>query len=133
MNCGLFESVTGHFLDGTPLKTRGAESLLHSICDNLNRTFNSRISLSLGEQGFDIPDLAASLPENSSAVADAMVDVIKKYEPRLESVEVECNPSDQQKRAFIITARINFQKINLITRFLPGGKSFTSPYIREDQ
>jgi len=92
MNQDLLETLTGTFLDGTPLDAVPAEErIIWSIRDNLTRLFTSRAGLlpHLPDYGLpDITEIYRQMPYGIPRLTEAMLNAIKKYEPRLKNVRV---------------------------------------------
>lgn len=92
MNQDLFETLTGTFLDGTPIDTVPVEErIIWSIRDNLTRLFTSRAGLlpHLPDYGLpDITEIYRQMPYGIPRLKEAMETAIAEYEPRLKNVRV---------------------------------------------
>jgi type VI secretion system lysozyme-like protein len=92
MNQDLFETLTGTFLDGTPIDAVSPEErITWSIRDNLTRIFTSRAGLlpHLPDYGLpDITEIYRQMPYGIPKLKEAMETAIAEYEPRLKNVRV---------------------------------------------
>jgi type VI secretion system protein len=113
MGQGLFESLTGHFKDGTPVESLSAhDRLTKSIIDNLNRVFSSRKGSLFHIKDYGLPDISEiyiQTPKSPDLLQKAIKLCIDKYEPRLKRVEVIREKGDINNRrfVFVIRARID--------------------------
>jgi type VI secretion system protein len=136
MKQALFENLTGHFLDGTPLEsvpqhTRG----IMSIMDHLNRLFNTREgSLShLKDYGLpDISEIYRKMPHGIEELQKAIKRTVEKYEPRLVKVKVtprETDPKDF-KLVFILSGELaeGGGMVRFQTTFTSLGSSSIAPW-----
>ncbi len=136
MKQALFENLTGHFLDGTPIEsvpsaTRG----IMSIMDHLNRLFNTREgSLShLKDYGLpDISEIYRKMPHGIEELQKAIKRTVEKYEPRLKKVKVtprETDPKDF-RLVFILSAELSEGGglVRFQTTFTSMGNSSISPW-----
>lgn len=92
MNQDLFETLTGTFLDGTPIDAvPPGERIIWSIRDNLTRIFSSRAGLlpHLPDYGLpDITEIYRQMPYAIPKLKEAIEATIAEYEPRLKNVRV---------------------------------------------
>lgn len=92
MNQDLFETLTGAFLDGTPIDAVPVhERIIWSIRDNLTRLFASRAGLlpHLPDYGLpDITEIYRQMPYGIPKLKEAMETAIAEYEPRLKNARV---------------------------------------------
>lgn len=95
----LFDVLQGRFADGTPLpEPRDATAVMRSVRDHLARLLNARSGAlqHLPDYGLpDLPSLYQALPYSVEDLALAVQELISRYEPRLEHVQVRANPHDQ--------------------------------------
>jgi len=91
-----FEKITGTFLGGTELKFVPLESrLLKSVGDHISRLFNTRQGSISHLPDYGIPDIAQlyrGLPASFEELKISILNLIKKYEPRLERVQIRLTP-----------------------------------------
>ena len=112
MDQGLFESLTGHFKDGTPVESLSANyRLTQSIIDNLNRVFSSRKGSLSHIQEYGLPDISEiymQIPISPDLLQKTIKTCIEKYEPRLKHVQIIRDKSESNKfrLAYIIRAKI---------------------------
>ncbi|MGL1959604.1 MAG: type VI secretion system baseplate subunit TssE [Colwellia sp.] len=92
----LFEKISQHFADGTPLSAVPPESrLIKSISDHVKRLLNTRKGTvpHMKDYGLtDVSEIYSKLPGSLEMLQKEMSDLIKKYEPRLEKIRVEVLP-----------------------------------------
>lgn len=129
MNCGLFESLTGYFLDGTPAENlNGTEALIRSICDNLNRILNTRSQISQQNKTSALVDVYHNLPSNAPQVEEIISRLIKHFEPRLQNVSVRFIPSERvfNHSGFLISGENpNTGELRFLTTFKASGNVIT--------
>ncbi|MBU1701600.1 MAG: type VI secretion system baseplate subunit TssE [Candidatus Eisenbacteria bacterium] len=85
--------------------------LAESVLDNLRRLLNSRHGHALTQDDYGIPDLTEVIhnyPESIAGMRRAIRRAIEKYEPRLERVQIQHAPNDDDPFAlrFEIKARL---------------------------
>ena len=112
MKQGLFESLTGHFYDGTEISSvpENQRQML-SISDHLTRLFNTRSgSLThLADYGLpDISELYSKMPDGMNEFRAAIRKTVEKYEPRLKNIRVAPQNSDDKNSqlVFILSAEL---------------------------
>mgnify|MGYP003729518237 CR=1 FL=1 len=136
MNQGLFESLTGTFLDGTPIESAPQNHRrIISIMDHLNRMFNTRQG-SIGHMADyglpDVSDIYRRMPDGAEDLRVAIKTTIERYEPRLENVRVIRRESDSVdlRLAFIISAELRNGGglVRFQTMFTSIGNSTISPW-----
>jgi type VI secretion system protein len=136
MNQGLFESLTGHFLDGTPVESvpQNHRRIL-SIMDHLNRMFNTREggTAHRGEYGLpDVSDIYRRMPDAVEELRAAVKRAVERFEPRLENVRVvrRESPNDADRLAFIVTGQLrgNGGTVRFQTVFSSIGSSSIAPW-----
>jgi type VI secretion system protein len=92
MNQDLFETLTGSFLDGTPIDAVPPEErTIWSIRDNLTRLFTARAGILPHLPGYGLPDITEiyrQMPYGIPKLREAMETAIAEYEPRLKNVRV---------------------------------------------
>jgi type VI secretion system protein len=140
MNQGLFESLTGHFIDGMPVDKEGGRSRrIHSVMDNLNRLFNTRQGVLGHLVDFGIPDISEiyrKMPRGVEELQQAMVRTVARYEPRLKKVKIIRRDTDPKefKMVFILSAELTEGgQVRFQTVFTSGGPSAISPWKNLDE
>jgi type VI secretion system protein len=136
MKQALFENLTGHFLDGTPidgvpLKNRG----ITSIMDHLNRLFNSREGSLPHLKDYGLPDISEiyrKMPHGIEELQKAIKRTVEKYEPRLRKVKVtprETDPKDF-RLVFILSGELTEGGglVRFQTTFTSMGNSSIAPW-----
>ena len=136
MKQALFENLTGHFLDGTPLEsvpqnTRG----IMSIMDHLNRLFNTREGSLPHLKDYGLPDISEiyrKMPHGIEELQKAIKRTVEKYEPRLVKVKVtprEADPKDF-KLVFILSGELaeGGGMVRFQTTFTSLGSSSIAPW-----
>lgn len=112
MKQGLFESLTGHFYDNTPIDAvpEGRRQML-SIIDHLSRLFNTRTGCLSHMPDYGLPDISElyrRMPEGVDELRAAIKKTVEKYEPRLKNVKVV--PRDNELKSaqivFILSAEL---------------------------
>lgn len=112
MKTGLFECLTGKFLDGNPVDSVPEGYLkTKSIMDHLFRLLNTRRGSIKHLPDYGIPEFSEifhSTPEGIKRLQEAIRETVKKYEPRLQKIRVETSEieGDQSKVYFVISAEI---------------------------
>jgi len=140
MNQALFESLTGTFLDGTPVDDISRHNrYLRSIMDHLNRIFNTRNgSLShLNDYGLpDISEIYRKMPYGIELLQDAIRRTVEKYEPRLKNVVIkpEEDNNDKFRLIFLLSAELSNGggTVRFQTTFTSQGASSISPWKRNE-
>lgn len=135
MDQALFESITGTFLDGTPVESvPPGKRLIYSIMDHLNRMFNTRNGSIPHLQDYGLPDISdvyRKMSEGIEELKEAIKRTVEHYEPRLKNVKVvrqEDNKNDN-RLVFILSGEI--KKGGLVrfqTTFISTGNSTISPW-----
>jgi type VI secretion system protein len=140
MNQGLFESLTGHFLDMTPVDSEGAKAArVHSIMDNLNRLFNTRQGMLPHLKDFGIPDISEiyrTMPQGVAELQQAMTRTVQRYEPRLKKVKIIRRETEKRefKMVFILSAELaEGGQVRFQTVFTSMGNSAISPWKSMDE
>lgn len=130
MNQSLFESLTGHFKDGTPVESLSAYNRhIKSITDNLNRVFSSRKGSLSHLEDYGLPDnseIYIHIPASPDLLQKAIKTCIEKYEPRLKNVQVIRNKAENNscRFTFIIRAEIAGSiPVSFQTMFTSSGTS----------
>jgi type VI secretion system protein len=136
MKQSLFENLTGHFLDGTPidgvpLKNRG----ITSIMDHLNRLFNTREGSLPHLKDYGLPDISEiyrKMPHGIEELQKAIKRTVEKYEPRLRKVKVtprETDPKDF-RLVFILSGELTEGGglVRFQTTFTSMGNSSIAPW-----
>ncbi len=135
MNQALFESITGTFLDNTPIETVPEKKrLIYSIMDHLNRMFNTRKGSIPHLVDYGLPDISEiyrKMPDGIEELKDAIKRTVERYEPRLKNVRVvrrEDNQADA-RLVFILSGEIKRGGlVRFQTTFISTGNSTISPW-----
>lgn len=112
MKTGLFECLTGKFMDGNHVDSVPEGYLkTKSIMDHLFRLLNTRRGYSQHIDDYGIPELSEiyhSTPEGIRRLQEAIRDTVKKYEPRLKNIRVDSLGSEGNNSNiyFVISAEI---------------------------
>ncbi|HEX7510419.1 MAG TPA: type VI secretion system baseplate subunit TssE [Chitinivibrionales bacterium] len=135
MNQGLFESITGHFLDQTPITgIAPAGRRIVSIMDHLNRLFNTREGSlpHLKDYGLpDISDIYRKMPHGIEELQKAIKRTIERYEPRLHKIKVVPKDTDPKefRLVFILTGELREGGlVRFQTTFTSMGNSSITPW-----
>jgi type VI secretion system protein len=140
MNQGLFESLTGTFLDGAKVEDVAvANRRILSIMDHLTRMFNTRrgITPHLKEYGLpDVSEIYRKMPHGMEELQQAIVTAVEKYEPRLTRVRVTPREHDKSyhRMIFILTAELKGtgQRVRFQTTFASSGESSVNQWKQRD-
>jgi type VI secretion system protein len=135
MNQGLFESITGHFLDQTPVEGVPVSGRrMVSIMDHLNRLFNTREGSLPHLKDYGIPDISEiyrKMPYGMEELQQAVKRTIEKYEPRLHKIKVVPKETDPKefKLVFILTGELRGGgTVRFQTTFTSMGNSSIMPW-----
>jgi type VI secretion system lysozyme-like protein len=130
----LFEKISQHYADGTPLNSVPQEvRLVKSISDHVKRLLNTRKGTvpHMPDYGLtDVSEIYSNLPGSIEQLQREMTALIKKYEPRLEKIGVEVLPFDPYsfKIDFNIHGVIKGgQRVFLTTAFSANGQVSVEP------
>jgi type VI secretion system protein len=135
MKQGLFESITGHFLDQTPIESVGtANRRLISIMDHLNRLFNTREGSLPHLKDYGLPDISEiyrKMPHGIEELQKAIKRTVERYEPRLHKIKVIPRDTDAKefKLVFILSAELrDGGLVRFQTTFTSMGNSSIEPW-----
>jgi type VI secretion system protein len=135
MKQALFENLTGHFLDGTPVEDVSSQNRsIVSIMDHLNRLFNTREgSLThLKDYGLpDISDIYRKMPHGIEELQKAIKRAVEKYEPRLKKIKVTPRETDPRefRLVFILSAELAWGGlVRFQTTFTSMGNPSIAPW-----
>ena len=138
MNQGLFESLAGQFLDGTPVAAvPQSRRRVVSVMDHLNRMFNTREGSVAHLKGYGLPDVSdiyRRMPDGIEELRQAIRRTVERYEPRLENVRVvqrEAEGNDP-RLAFILSGELRGGGglVRFETTFTSIGQSSIAPWRR---
>jgi type VI secretion system protein len=140
MNQGLFESLTGNYLDGTPVDavTTSKNRRVRSIMDHLNRLFNTRQGSLTHLHDYGLPDISEvyrRMPDGVEDLRDAVKRAVERYEPRLKRVRVVKRDSDVKdfKLVFIVSGELKEGGlVRFETSFSSLGNSSIAPWKKQD-
>ncbi|HAJ78503.1 MAG TPA: type VI secretion system baseplate subunit TssE [Fibrobacteres bacterium] len=135
MNQGLFESITGQFLDQTSIEgvPAGKRRIL-SIMDHLNRLFNTREGSLPHLKNYGLPDISEiyrKMPHGIEELQNAVKKTIEKYEPRLHKIKVIPQDTDPNefRLVFILSGELrDGGLVRFQTTFSSQGKSSIAPW-----
>lgn len=139
MNQGLFESLTGFYLDGSKVdEVPMTERQRKSIMDHLNRLLNTREGSVPHLPNYGIPDVSEiyrKMPGSIIDLQNAIKKTIELYEPRLKNVKVLI-PDEKKNKfslSFIITGEMRNSggQVRFETTFASNGKSSTAPWRKQ--
>ena len=135
MNQGLFESLTGNFLDGTPLDSVPAQNRrIISIMDHLNRMFNTREGSIPHLAGYGLPDISEiyrKMPHGIEELKDAIKRTVDRYEPRIKKAKVVQRETDEKEFRLIFILSGELREGGLVrfqTTFTSQGRSSIAPW-----
>jgi type VI secretion system protein len=135
MNQALFESITGTFLDGTPVASVSENKrLIHSIMDHLNRMFNTRKGSIPHLVDYGLPDISEiyrKMPDGIEELKEAIKRTVERYEPRLKNVRVVRREDSQLDARLVFILSGEIKKGGLVrfqTTFISTGNSTISPW-----
>ncbi len=135
MQQGLFESLTGHFLDNTPVDAVPVRNRrIVSLMDHLNRLFNTREGSLTHLKDYGIPDISEiyrKMPHGIEELQNAIKRSVEAYEPRMQRVKVVRRDAegDKFKLVFIITGELKGGgTVRFQTTFTSMGNSSISPW-----
>jgi type VI secretion system protein len=135
MHQALFENLTGHFLDGTPIDGVPAQNRrMMSVMDHLTRMFNTREGgiLHLKDYGPpDISEIRRKMPHGIEDLLKALKRTVEKYEPRLQKVKLTLRETDpgNLKLVFILSGEL--PEVGLVrfqTTFTSMGNASIAPW-----
>ncbi|NLG19539.1 MAG: type VI secretion system baseplate subunit TssE [Fibrobacter sp.] len=133
MKQSLFESLTGRFLDGTPLETLGNRARhINSVMDHLSRMFNTRLGSISHVPDYGLPDISEiyrDMPHGLERLQKAIRDTVVRYEPRLVNPVIRYRESqtDTARLIFIISGEIRGGgPVQFKTSFTGTGNSLIS-------
>jgi type VI secretion system protein len=135
MNQGLFESLTGSFVDGTPVESMAVKNRRTvSIMDHLNRLFNTREGSIPHLKDYGLPDISEiyrKMPHGIQELQKAIATAVEKYEPRLRNVRVSKRDTEKTdfKLVFILSGELKEGgMVRFQTTFTSMGNSSISPW-----
>ena len=126
---GLFEMLSGAFLDGTPVEAVPEEARRQrSVADHIQRILETRKGTLVHLPDFgmsDIGDLFRRLPASASEIRSEMETLVRRHEPRMENARVEFEEFDAAR------ARVRFRisgtlvgqgRVQFESSFFPDGR-----------
>ena len=139
MQQGLFESLTGTFLDGTPVESvPQKQRRVVSIMDHLNRMFNTRCGTLSHMSDYGLPDVSdvyRRLPEGLDELQAAIKQTVERYEPRLKKVKVVQRGDETlaNRLVFVVSAELaEGGQVRFQTTFTSLGNSTISPWRKSE-
>jgi type VI secretion system protein len=138
MNQGLFESLTGKFLDGTPVDSvPQSQRRIVSIMDHLSCMFNTRQGSVAHLKDYGLPDICdiyRRMPEAIEELRAAVKSAVERYEPRLANVRVvrRETAAKETKLEFILSGELKDGGglVRFQTLFTSFGRSSIAPWKR---
>ncbi len=135
MEQALFESITGTFMDGTPVEAVPRNKrLIVSIMDHLNRMFNTRTGSIPHLKDYGLPDISEiyrKMPDGIDELIDAVKRTVERYEPRLKNVRVVQLEDDVVGARLVLILSGELMEGELVrfqTTFISTGNSTISPW-----
>ena len=135
MQQGLFESLTGHFLDNTPIDAVPIKNRrVISLMDHLNRLFNTREGSLTHLKDYGLPDISEiyrKMPHGIEELQEAIKRAVEAYEPRMQRVKVVPRDAegDKFKLVFIISGELKGGgMVRFQTTFTSMGNSSIAPW-----
>lgn len=135
MEQALFESITGTFMDGTPVEAVPRNKrLIVSIMDHLNRMFNTRTGSIPHLKDYGLPDISEiyrKMPDGIDELIDAVKRTVERYEPRLKNVRVVRLEDDVVGARLVLILSGELMEGELVrfqTTFISTGNSTISPW-----
>lgn len=135
MEQALFESITGTFMDGTPIEAVPRNKrLIVSIMDHLNRMFNTRTGSIPHLKDYGLPDISEiyrKMPDGIDELIDAVKRTVERYEPRLKNVRVVQLEDDVVGARLVLILSGELMEGELVrfqTTFISTGNSTISPW-----
>jgi type VI secretion system protein len=135
MDQALFESLSGTFLDGTPVgSVPHNKRQIVSIMDHLNRMFNTRRGGIPHLKDYGLPDISEiyrKMPEGIEELKAAIKNTVEKYEPRLMNVRVVSQDDNwnNARLVFILSGEIaRGGLVRFQTTFISTGNATISPW-----
>jgi type VI secretion system protein len=126
---GLFEAVTGHFADGSPIDhyERDAQ-MFYSIQDNIQRILNSRRDglAHLPDYGLgDLSKIHRQMLASAHTLQREIEETLLKYEPRLKSIEIASAETEEgMLLSFTMTCHLHHAGlVRYGTHFSPDGRT----------
>ncbi len=139
MNQGLFESLTGTFLDGSPVDSIPVQGRrTRSIMDHLQRLFNTREGSLPHLPGYGLPDMSQvyrNMPEGVDYLRECIRETVERYEPRLTKVKVTRPETDARdgRLVFVLSAQMrDGGLVRFHTTFSSTGASSIAPWRRAE-
>ncbi len=139
MNQGLFESITGHFLDQTPVESIAVNKRrVISIMDHLNRLFNTREGSLPHLKDYGLPDISEiyrKMPHGIEELQKAIKKTIEKYEPRMHKIKVVPVTMDPKEFRLVFILTGEFREGGIVrfqTTFTSLGSSSIAPWKKSE-
>jgi type VI secretion system protein len=139
MNQGLFESLTGFFLDGTPIDGVAPQSRrVVSIMDHLNRIFNTREGSLPHLKDYGLPDISEiyrKMPHGIEELKNAIKRTVDTHEPRLKKVKVVQRETDAKEFRLVFILSGELREGGLVrfqTTFSSHGPSSIAPWKKQE-
>jgi len=139
VNQGLFESLTGKFMDGSPVEGVPVQARrMRSVMDHLQRLFNTREDTLPHLQGYGLPDMSQvyrNMPDGIEYLRERIRQTVERYEPRLTKVKVTRQEGDTHdgRLLFVVSARMrDGGLVRFQTTFTSTGASSVAPWRRAE-
>jgi len=126
---GLFEAITGHFANGTPIdEFDGPTQTFLSLQDNIQRILNSRRGALAHLPDYGLGDLSRiyrHLPASAHTLKREIETTLLRYEPRLRAIDIAIDDTEPgMLLSFTMTCHLH--RAGLVrfgTHFTPDGKT----------
>jgi type VI secretion system protein len=129
MGPSLYDTLLGFFNSGTAIGSFNEKTQkIISVMDNMQRILNSRAGSIKHLPDYGLPDMAQvyqGLPSSAFVLMHAMQKTLLKYEPRLQTVDIKLEESDD-KMMLHYTLICHLKEAGLVkfgTYFMPEGKA----------
>jgi type VI secretion system protein len=139
MNQGIFESLTGFFLDGTPIDSIAPQSRrVVSIMDHLNRIFNTREGSLPHLKDYGLPDISEiyrKMPHGIEELKNAIKRTVDAHEPRLKKIKVIQRETDAKEFRLVFILSGELREGGLVrfqTTFSSHGPTSIAPWKKQE-
>lgn len=134
MKAGILDVLSGRFADGQRVDEVSEEyHVVLSIISNLNYLFNARTGSLVHLPDYGLPDITEiyrDIPDSVAKLQRAIKSAVEKYEPRLQRVRVEPQPTEpsSMRLVFLLNAELqNRQKVRFETTFSSNDPANVKP------
>lgn len=126
---GLFETITGHFANGSRIdEFDAATQTFLSVQDNIQRILNSRRNglAHLPDYGLDdLSEIYRHLPSSAHKLRHAIEATILKYEPRVKAIDIQVSETEPgMLLSFTMSCHLHQEGlVRFGTHFTPDGRT----------